>query len=155
MKRLTALMVLFAFTLLGRPQQVRADHAAAFAQECAEHVQQIVQRCQNAAAKETHECVRRINALQAQGRERAARRVARECIEQATTRTENCVEAVHKICSDCIDVLLFLGEPELARRMHNVCEDAVEKLRGILQREKQAIQAALENRFPNRPAKEI
>jgi hypothetical protein len=43
----------------------------------------------------------------------------------------------------CIDILLDMGEPQLARRVNNACNDAIERLRSILQREKNAIRTAL------------
>lgn len=113
------------------------------AARCVTNVNGIVDRCQNAAAEETVECVRKIRRLLAAGREDAARDVARKCIRSATTRTENCANRVNRICNACIDELLELGAPQLARRVNNVCEDAISDLRSTLQREKNAIRTAL------------
>ena len=113
------------------------------AARCVKLVNKTVDRCQNAAADETKDCVRKIRRLKADGKERDARRVARECIRSATTRTENCVNRVNRICNVCIDKLVNLGAPKLARRVNNVCEDAVSDLRSTLQREKNQIRKAL------------
>lgn len=113
------------------------------ASRCVSKVNGIVDRCQNAAAEETVECVRKIRQLLAAGREDAAHDVARKCIRSATTRTENCAKRVNRICNACIDELLELGAPQLARRVNNVCEDAISDLRTTLQREKNAIRTAL------------
>lgn len=115
------------------------------AARCADRVEQVVERATNAAMDETHECVRRINALQDQGRHEAARKLAQQCINNATQRTQNAVRYVNEICDECIEVLLRLDAPELARRINHLCDEAVETLRVILQREKNAILDALED----------
>ncbi|MBT5311430.1 MAG: hypothetical protein HOL38_07590 [Verrucomicrobia bacterium] len=113
------------------------------AARCVNAVDGVVDRCTNAAADETQECVRTIRRLLSNGEVRAAHRVARECIRSATTRTENCANRVDRICLACIDILLEMGEPQLARRVNGVCEDAISQLRSLLQREKNAIRTAL------------
>lgn len=115
------------------------------AERCADRVEQVVERAANAAQDETHECVRRINALQDQGRDEAAAKLARECINNATQRTQNAARYVEEICDECIEVLLRLDAPQLARRINHLCDEAVETLRVILQREKNAILDALED----------
>lgn len=133
-----------ALLVLVLAQNAQAQSPERIAHRCVEHVNQIVERCTNAAADETHECIRRINELLEAGRYEAAREVAQQCIRSATARTEDCVRAVRQACERCINVLLDMGQPELARRVHNACEDAVEVLRHLLQRETNAIQNALE-----------
>ncbi|MBC8354936.1 MAG: hypothetical protein H8E66_23405 [Planctomycetes bacterium] len=115
------------------------------AERCANKVEQVVERATNAAQDETHECVRRINALQDEGRDEAAKRVARECITNATERTHNAVRYVNAVCDECVEVLLRLDAPQLARRINHLCDEAVETLRVILHREKNAILDALED----------
>ncbi|WP_339727002.1 hypothetical protein [uncultured Gimesia sp.] len=112
------------------------------AARCVGAVNGTVERCQNAAADETQECLQKIRRLLADGRERAAHRVAAECVESATERTEKCAQRVNRICDACIDQLVNLGEPQLARRVNMVCKDAISKLRSTLQREKNAIRSA-------------
>lgn len=112
------------------------------AARCVGAVNGIVDRCQNAAADETKECLHKIRRLLADGNEQAARRVAADCIESATERTENCGKRVNRICDECIDQLVSLGAPQLARRVNNACEAAISDLRSTLQREKNAIQNA-------------
>jgi len=113
------------------------------AARCANLIDGIVERCQNAAGDETAECVRKIRKLLADGRERAARRVAAECVRSATARTEKCANRVERVCDACIDTLQNMGAPHLARRINNVCDDAIATLRITLQREKHAIREAL------------
>lgn len=122
-----------------------ADSPEAVAERCAKKVEQVVVRATNAAREETRECVRQINALQEQGRHEAAAELARECIRKATARTENAAEYVTELCDRCIDHLLDLDAPQLARRIHNLCKEAIETLRAILQRERNAILDALED----------
>jgi len=112
------------------------------AARCVGNVNGIVDRCQNAAADETAECVQKIQRLLADGQERAARDAARKCIRSATTRTENCANRVNRICNACIEKLVSMGATQLARRVNNVCEDAISDLRATLQREKNAIRNA-------------
>ena len=113
------------------------------AARCVNAIHDVVDRCANAAAEETKRCVRKIRQLLADGQKEEAHRVARECIESATMRTRNCGERIEWICDRCIHILLEMGEPTLARRVNNACEDAIEWLLSILEREKDAIRTAL------------
>lgn len=134
---MVAVVVMAGSALAHDPQDV--------AERCANKVEQVVERATNAARDETRECVRKINALQGQGRDEAAKKVARECIANATQRTRNAVRYTNAVCDECIEVLLRLDAPRLARRINNLCEEAVETMRVILQREKNAILDALED----------
>jgi hypothetical protein len=131
--------------LLCHSNSTRADEASAeaIAKRCANAVDQIVDRCTNAAADETAECVKKIRRLLAAGEEQAAIRVARECVASATERTEKCVQRIDRLCSACIDLLVELGETQLARRLNRFCEEAIEHLWSILERETNAIRTAL------------
>lgn len=120
--------------------QVSPDDVAA---RCVSKINGIVDRCQSASAKETTECVKTIRRLLAVGRDRAARRVAAECIRSATARAEKCGDRVKRICDACVDTLLGMGAPQLARRVDAACDDAIESLRATLQREKTIIRNAL------------
>ncbi len=113
------------------------------AQLCAQHVEQTVQRATLAATEETRECVRRIVALKEQGQHDEALRLARECMQRATNRTEKAVEYVTQICNRCIAALLAHDEPELARRIDRLCSEAIATLRSLLQRQRNAIHDAL------------
>ncbi|MFK7776657.1 MAG: hypothetical protein QM501_00880 [Gimesia sp.] len=112
------------------------------AARCVSNVNGIVDRCQDAAADETTECVRKIRRLLADGQERAARDAARKCIRSATARTEKCAKRVNRICNACIDKLVSVGASQLARRVNNVCKTAISDLRVTLQREKNMIRNA-------------
>ena len=87
---LCAVMGLMMITSTASAQTSPEDVAA----RCVNKINGIVDRCQSAAADETEECVRTIRRLLADGRERAARRVAKQCIRSATERTENCADRV-------------------------------------------------------------
>ncbi|QDT92720.1 hypothetical protein [Gimesia algae] len=106
---------------------------------------QVVDRCENAAADETAECLHQIRRLLADGQEQAARRVASNCIESATERAEKCAKYIKRLCHECIEQLVSLGATQLARRVNQVCEDAISDIRLILQREKNAIQNAFDS----------
>jgi ElaB/YqjD/DUF883 family membrane-anchored ribosome-binding protein len=91
MLRYLSLGLVIGFLSVGNAFAHSPEEVAA---RCADSVEQVVLRATNAAKDETHECVRRINALQDQGRHEAAAALARECIANATQRTENAVRYV-------------------------------------------------------------
>lgn len=115
------------------------------AARCVAKVDQTIDRCESAAADETAECLHQIRRLLADGQEQAARRVATNCIESATERAEKCAKYMKRLCNECIDQLVNLGATEMARRVNQVCEDAILDIRLILQREKNAIQNAIDS----------
>lgn len=137
MLTLSTLAVLLAGT-------AHAQSPEDIARRCAERVNQVVERCTNAAVEETQECVRRIHELIEVGRYAAARQVAHACIRSATARTEKGVNAINRLCNVCVGALLEMGEEVLARRLSEFCDDAIEDLRQLLQRETNAILEALE-----------
>lgn len=143
MKMWLPLLAAAALVTIQAPAQAQTPERVA--KQCVEAIDEVVERCANAAAQETRECVQLIRRLLRAGRERAARQVAERCIRSATTRTENCVERVHQICRRCINFLVEVGETQLARRVHNACKEAVSDIRSFLQREKAAIRAAFSN----------
>lgn len=114
------------------------------AARCVADVNAIVDRCQSAGTDETQECVQKIRRLLADGREQAAHRVGADCIESATERTEKCAKRVKRICDACIEELVNLGAPQLARRVNDACKDAIADLRFMLQRQQSVIRSALE-----------
>lgn len=120
-----------------------AQNPDEIAARCLNAMQQVVDRDAAIAAEETHECVRRINALQEAGRQDAARQVARTCLTHATERSQQAAQRIRRICHECVEVLVRLGAPELARRVERGCEQAIEQLRHILQRQRNAIEQAL------------
>tara|TARA_R110001592_G_scaffold359790_1_gene667058 strand:- start:69214 stop:69648 length:435 start_codon:yes stop_codon:yes gene_type:complete len=115
------------------------------AARCVAKVDQTIDRCESAAADETTECLQQIRRLLADGQEQAARRVAADCIDSATERAEKCAKYIKRLCNACIDELVNLGATQLARRVNQVCEDAISDIRLILQREKNTIQNAFDS----------
>jgi hypothetical protein len=138
-----ALMVCTVAVLATTATTASAHNPERIAARCLEEVRGLVDRCTNAAAHETKECVRKINALQEQGRDEAAIRVARECVESARHRTRRCISEIRDVCTRCIDFLLDIGEEDLAARVRWNCGDAIEDVENVLAREVSAIQAAL------------
>lgn len=144
MKLLPALCLTAGFVLFSaNAATANAPSPEEIAAGCVAKVRHTVERCTNATATETQQCVATIRRLIAGGHEAAARRVAHACIASLTNRTENCVARVKGICERCIEFLLDIGEPRLAHRVAGVCHDAVDKLRSNLQRAKGAIRRAL------------
>ena len=115
------------------------------AARCVAELEEIRQRNEIAAADQTEACVRTINALQAQGRDEAAIQVARQCVSAARERTEDAASLANRICNACVDQLLSLGYPDLARRVNHKCDSVLENLRSVLQRQIFAIKQALED----------
>jgi hypothetical protein len=141
------LLTLCALTAIAVSAQTDAAHAQSpqdIAARCVGEVNETVERCRRAAAAEVKECVPLIRRLVEAGEIDRARAVARKCVTSAEERTKRCVDHVHTVCRRCVALLLNLGASELARRVAFICEDAIEDLRHILQREKHAIETALQ-----------
>ena len=144
MTRLLTLCALTAFAICAQNTTAHAQSPQDIAARCVGEVTETVERCRRAAAAEVKECVPLIRRLVEAGEIERAREVARNCVTSAENRTKRCVDHVHSVCRRCVALLLNLGAPELARRVAFVCEDAVKDLRHILQREKHAIETALQ-----------
>lgn len=103
-----------------------AHDAEDVARHCVRRVNHIVDRCTNAVADTTVDCVRRINELLEAGEVEAARRVARACIADIRDITDACSEAIVEICTRCVTVLINeFGAEELAARVRNHCVDSL------------------------------
>ncbi len=113
------------------------------AARCIAHVEQLVNRCENAAAGATQQCVHEIRRLKADGQYEAAIQVARECVSSSRRRTRICIGEVREICVRCIDYLLQFGAEELAGRVRYNCGAATEQLETMQRRLENVIQAAL------------
>jgi len=140
-----ALMVCTLAVFTATADSASAHDPAQTAARCVTQINQIVDRCTNAAANETQECVRQINRLQELGRDEAAIQVAREFDHSARQRTRKCIAAIREICTECVDFLLNVGERDLAARVRWNCSDAISSVESILARETSAIQAALQD----------
>jgi hypothetical protein len=145
MYRLTATLAVLAATCTLLPAASAHTDPEDVARRCVNRVDEIVERCQNAAAEETQECVRAIRRYLAAGRRDLAIRAARECVEAARERTRLCVVAVREVCIECIDWLLARGADRLAARVRHVCADAIEDLENLFERQKNAIEDALQS----------
>lgn len=126
------------------PTAVRAqDNPVDAAQRCIARIEQLVNRCENAATEETQQCIHEIRRLKADGQQEAAIRVARECVARSRQRTRACIAEVREVCVRCIDYLLGFGLEELAHRVRYNCATAIERLETIEHRVENAIQEAL------------
>jgi hypothetical protein len=142
-----SVLAVCGLVLAALPPSLAFAHGSAedLAARCVARIEEVVTRAERAAADETQECVRTINALQEAGRDEAAAQVADECIRAATRRAREAAQLVTRLSSVCVEQLVALGEVELARRVHSAGEDAITDLRELLQREKRAIDAALDD----------
>ncbi len=122
---------------------VSASSPEDLAAECVASVHRLVDRYETDAASSTRECIRKINALQGAGREEAAIQVARSCVTEATRKASLVGETIQSICDRCTNELVNLGAFGLARRVDAACGESLETLRAILERQKEAIGAAL------------
>ena len=143
MKFLSSLCTVAGLVLLSANSASAHSSPEEIAARCVETIHKAVERCTTATATETQLCVRTIRRLRAAGNERAAHRVARECVESLTNRTINCVTHIQGHCDRCVEFLLNIDRPKLARRVDAACDAAVAKLRDNLNRAKNAIYSAL------------
>lgn len=111
------------------------------ARRCVNSINELAERCVLANVETAHKCIRRINELLEQGELEAAREVARRCLRVIEERSDDCVDEIHRQCRHCIQLLLRLNAPELARRVHNACENAVEHVRHSQRRTSNAIRS--------------
>ena len=141
----TALGTCLAFTsLCFTSTSVRAhENPIDAAQRCIARVEQLVDRCENAASEETQQCLHEIRRLKADGQHEAAIRVARECVARSRQRTRACISEVREVCTRCIDYLLEFGLEELAHRVRYNCAAAIEHLETIQHRVENEVQEAL------------
>lgn len=111
------------------------------AQRCVDSINRLAERCFSANVETAHECIRRINELLEQGDLEGARQVAGRCLHVIEQRSDACVDEIHERCRHCIQLLLRLQAPELARRVHDACNNAVEHIRHSQRRTSNAIRA--------------
>ncbi len=115
------------------------------ARRCAEAVNRIADRCVAANGETARRCIRHINELLEAGDVEGARRAAHRCLNVIEERSDDCVAEIHQRCRECIRVLVRLGEPELARRLHHICEEAVERVRHSQRRASNAIRSQFDD----------
>lgn len=142
MTRLVALFTLTAAICLPATARAHTDPEDV-ARRCVHRVDQILERCENAAAQETQDCLQAIRRYLNAGRRDLAIRTARECVNSARERTRRCTQEVRDVCTECIDWLLLHGADRLAARVRRVCADAIEQLEMMLERQENAIREAL------------
>ncbi len=109
------------------------------ARRCVASVDQIAERCVSANVDTAHECIRRIHELLEAGNTERARAVAHRCLNVIEARSDACVDEIHERCRHCIEILLRLDSPGLARRVREACLDAVERVRHSQRRTSNAI----------------
>jgi len=143
------ILALATFAMLAAPQFAAAQTPDAqdtlnperVAKRCVDSINELAERCVAANVETAHECIRRIHELLEQGDREEAIHVARRCLRVIEERSDDCVDAIHQRCRHCIELLLRLQAPELARRVHNACENAVERVRHSQRRASNAIRS--------------
>lgn len=111
------------------------------AKRCVDSINGLAERCVSANVETAHRCIRQINELLEQGEREAAHRVARRCLRVIEERSDACVDEIHERCRHCIRLLIRLQAPELARRVHHACENAIDHVRHSQRRTSNAIRS--------------
>ena len=124
-----------------------AQTAEEIFRRCNERVHTITERCVQRHVAIVAECSPRIRELLAAGEVEAARALARICITQINTSSRNCIDRIRLVCRECIDALHNLGANELAERLHQNCERAIQVILGSRTRAINAIHSL----FPASP----
>ena len=113
------------------------------AERCANHVDSVVERAENAIAENTLGCVEEIRRLIRAGRDEAAHAVARQCAQDAEEVVRLATAEIRDTCEECIRYLMNVGAGALARRVYNYCDDAVAGFEELLARQHAILAEAL------------
>ena len=143
-QRSIAAFLLSATVLSFAAQSAQAHDPDAVFERCIAKVRQAVTRCTDANTATTHECLRKIRFLLRHGIVERARAVAARCIDEIKDRTRHCVRYIEATCDECIEVLLRMGAPELARRLDQACDNAVDAVTHNARRGINAIRSAFD-----------
>jgi hypothetical protein len=99
------------------------------ARRCMKHVEQHADRCVEFQKNRSDKAVKVIARLLEQGKERAAKKVAREAIGSINCASGRCAGHIRKDARRCAAVLVRLGEPELAEKVLDFADHQVERVR--------------------------
>ena len=141
-----ALIVLSLAAWPARAQSNDVDPVK-LAQACVAAATRIADHCVAANSKQADSAVGKIEKLLEEGKDRAARKVARHAIGHINRRSARCVARINHRCRHCVKVLLRLGEEELARRVAAVCREQADKVKDS----RQASVARIRSAFPSDP----
>ncbi len=144
-RRVTIPMAVVALMCMALAPVARADHVSAeeIAKRCVVTANRLADRCVASNAATTQRALAAIRKLLEEGKEDAAIRTARRAAGIITSQSDLCVRQIRQMCDRCIEVLLRLDHPELARRVHAACGDAVERVRHSQRRALSALRNAL------------
>lgn len=131
-----------AQAVVGPQVQPYPDPAQEVFDECVQSLRHLVARCDNANADTVHEAIRRITDLLNQGKRKEARIVAARAIAKVENTTDLCIEEAHERCRRCVNALVDLNAPELARELVDVCKHVVRLLGAHEERAINAIKGA-------------
>ena len=143
MNRLTTIAAVFALVLTSTLTAQAHVDPADVAERCVNHVDGIVERCQNVIADETHDCVMEIRRLLRAGRDEAAAAVARECLQSGREHVRVCSNEITDTCIECVRYLVNVGANQLARRVYHHCGDAIDGFDVLLARQEEILYDAL------------
>ena len=119
MSRLTTIAAVFAVVLSSTLTAQAHVNPADVAERCINHVDNVADRCHNAIADDTHDCVIEIRRLLRAGRDEAAAAVARQCLQDGRETVRKCSIEITDICTECVRYLLNVGADQLARRVYH------------------------------------
>jgi hypothetical protein len=116
---------------------------AEVAERCVHRIDRIADRAENAIAEDTQECVEEIRLLIRTGRVEAAHEVARQCHNDAREVVRRASAEIRETCSECVRYLVNVGANQLARRVYDHCDDVLDDLESLLDRQQQILADAL------------
>lgn len=99
-------------SLLAAPAALAQPDPETIARECIERIGEITANCSRALLALGHEGARRVNDLQSQGEDEAARRAAHAAIEAINTHAARCTHRIRGLALNCVRVLERLDAPE-------------------------------------------
>ncbi|MEE2639278.1 MAG: hypothetical protein VX768_01510 [Planctomycetota bacterium] len=132
---LAVLSVSFQFT-----QQAKASDPQDVFSRGARQIVSITERHENATSDVTSRCLPRIRRLLKSGNYNEARTTADRCITELGEILDSARTALRTTCERCIDALVQMGAPDLARDIHDLCVRASSRMKDVHDRAVNAIQ---------------
>ena len=143
MNRLTTIAAVFAVVLTSTLTAQAHVDPADVAERCVNQVDGMAERCHNAIADDTIDCVAKIHRLLREGRDEAAAAVARDCLQNGRETVRICSNEITDTCTECVRYLVNVGANHLARRVFHHCGDVIDAFDVLLARQEEILADAL------------
>lgn len=112
-------------------------------EQCVVRITRISAACTEKNAAIVQECLPLVRRLIADGQDERAARVARRCVGAIDDNSDGCVREIQQLCRRCVNALVELESPELARQLAQGCDRVVTAIRLNQRRARNAIISAL------------